>query len=136
MSLKELRASLEQRFAIQISNVALSKLLKNKLISFKLVKPSVQENNSKIVRQLRKIYVDKFLSDEWRMNELIYIDECSFNLWIRIRRGWKTKGKRLNSQIPNSRGSNISLVLVIAKSGPVHFNLIRDRLRKLHISNI
>ena len=75
------------------------------------VRPNVVEKNSERVRNLRNLHVTRLLDEGWRRQEMIFIDECSFNCWMRCHRGVKKLGKRLQVKIPNSRGANISLVL-------------------------
>lgn len=101
----------------------ISNFLHKQMISFKSARGSVEDKNSVRVKTMRKEYVEKFLNDGWRMRELVYIDESSFNLWMHSRKGWNKVGQRLNVKLPNCHGPTISLVMAIGKNGPIHFKL-------------
>ena len=130
MSLSDMVASLKEKNGTICCKATISNFLHGQMITFKSCRGVVEAKNSLRVRMLRKDYVKKFLFEKWRMSECIYIDECSFNLWLRSRKGWKKSGERLNVALPNSRGPNISLVLAISKNGPVHYKLITGSFKK------
>ena len=130
LSLTQMVDSVKEKNGTICCTATISNFLHGQMISFKSTRTHVENKNCIRVQTLRKEYVKKFLIQNWRMRECIYIDECSFNLWLRSRKGWKKSGERLNVTVPNSRGPNISLALAIAKNGPVYYKLITGSFTK------
>ena len=131
INLKEIVQFLHQKYVIQCCVTTISNFLHGKMITYKLSRGTVAEKNSERVKLLRKEYLMNSFIDVRRQKELIYIDECSFNLWLRCRRGWARSTQRLYHEIPNCRGPNISLVLAIGTNGPLHFELRKGAYNKI-----
>lgn len=99
----------------------ISKFLNKQMLSFTTAKKSVDDKNSLIVKTLRKEYVSKFMKEVWRMREVVYFNECGFNMWLRSRKG---------SMDLTQRGPRIRLVMAIGKRGPIHFELRKGSFSK------
>ena len=131
MSLKEMAAYVLGKYNIKCCATTISNFLHGKMLTYKLSRGTVAEKNSERVKGLRRSYLMDSICQIRRQKELIFIDECSFNLWLRCRRGWAKSSDRLYQILPNSRGQNISLVLAISVNGPVHFDIRKGSYTKI-----
>ena len=78
------------------------------------------------VKKDRREY-DRWLTTEALKENLIYVDECGFNLFTRRTRGRARIGQRAVRQVLNTRGKNLTLILAIFPSvGILYFELSHD----------
>jgi len=123
-TLSELKNFLQVQFNLTCSISTINRFLVGNFYSIKKVYGSVEEKNSERVKTLRMKYVENFQEKQWRSSQCIYIDEIGFNAWMRRTRGRSKIGTRINAIHPNSRGRNMSLIMVISKRGPVHHKIV------------
>jgi len=114
--IKELLSSME----INCSLKTITRFLHGQLITIKKARGCVQERNSERIKDSRYNYAYRYGTEGWKMRQCIYIDEMGFNLWTRRPYGRSKIGCPVNVIVPTNRGGNISLIMAISRSGPVH----------------
>ena len=122
-TLGEMKRYIEENSEINISESTISRFLTGKLITVKKIRGSVQERNSDRVKDLRFQYACRFMKEDWRMSQCVYIDEIGFNLWTSRQFGRSKRGIPVNIVIPTNRGKNMSLIMAIGRKGILLFKL-------------
>ena len=118
-TLEEMKKFLIEKYQLSPSVATISSILKNKHITHKSLRYSVEEKNSDREKEMRREYVDNYLRCGYMPSQCIYIDETGINLWTQRNFGRSSKGQRIyHKACP--RGPNISLVLAISNIGAVH----------------
>lgn len=146
ITLQELCTRLAVDFAINVSKQAVSRALTTKIgYTMKLLRMVPESRNCPTTIQARKIYAQRFLSDAPpdRRN-IVWVDECGFNLHLRRRCGRAKRGARASTVVATSRGANISVCAAMSEEGFLHEQLrpgpynapafcdfLRDLFRKL-----
>lgn len=69
--------------------------------------------NSERSKNLRKLYAIDFLNNFHNDMQNIFIDESGFNLHLRRRQGRSHRGQLVQQLVPQTRGTNISLIMAI-----------------------
>ena len=110
----------------RISLTSLANILDGQFISVKKLEDAPTDRNRFSVKEERRDFA-LWLTTEGINQNLVYVDESGFNLFIRRTRGRARIGQRAVRQVLNSRGKNLNLLLAI---GPISFSwscLLRDR---------
>jgi transposase len=121
--LHEIRQHFVENSQFICSTKTLSRYLEGKLISIKKARGTAEVSNTDRIKEDRFQYAFRYISQGWRKGKCVYIDEMGFNLWTRRQYGRSKIGCPVNITVPTNRGSNISLILAIRKTGPIYFEL-------------
>ena len=108
---------------LRISDVKIARVLDGRLVTLKLAGKEAdipEERNRPRVLLARQQYAQFFTSLGVNDN-IIYIDECGYNVFTRRSLGRAPRGQRVHRQVCGSRGRNVVLTLAISPSlGVVH----------------
>ena len=85
----------------------------------KLEDAPMDRNNLQVKEEHREFVL--LLTQEGINQNLLYVDECGFNLFTRRTRGRARVGQRAVRQVCNSRGKNINIILAISPSADCKF---------------
>jgi transposase len=113
LRIKDIRTRLAER-GITISKASICKYLSKLDISYKLVLPIPDRWNADPVVKARREYVLNFIALSSHCK--VFIDESSFNLHVRRRKGWSLRGEPAKlSLLP--KGGNTSLIASLFPTG-------------------
>jgi transposase len=109
LTLGQLSEKLVNSHSIAVSKQAISRALTRNGFTVKLLRTIPISRNCQSTLQSRKEYAQKFLGEAPSdTRNIIWIDECGFNLHIRRKFGRARMGRHASIEVPNSRGANIS----------------------------
>jgi transposase len=120
-TLECLKNKLMAEHGISVCKATLSKALTKIGFTVKLIRPMPLSRNSRDTVLSRKNYAEKFL-DEAPLDrrEIIWVDECGFNLHLRRKFGRARRGHHASLTVPNGRGQNISVCAAMSEEGLLH----------------
>ena len=132
ITLDEMRGKLVERFpdAAVPSTMTISRALDGELVSLKLLRSPTTQWNSQEVKRERKEYME-WLLHNMSLSNLIFMDECGFNIWTARTQGRSFKGQRAVRVVCGQRGRNLTLLLAVSpKFGLVHFTMTEGGMTK------
>ena len=101
----------------------IGKILDGMLYTVKLVRRCPAERNRPDVIQSRRQYAAWFLEEAIR-NQVVFVDECGFNIWTARSQGRALRGERAYRQVAGQRGNNITITLAVSSTfGLVHHSM-------------
>jgi len=104
--------------SISVSKQSVSKILTKLGITIKLLRAIPVSRNCPETLQARLEYGHKFLNDAPAdRKNIIWVDECGFNLHIRRKYGRSRRGEHATITVPNGRGRNISACAAMSEEG-------------------
>ena len=124
-TLAQIKAELQLKIPNEpaISIVSLCNILKSQLIIVKKLEDIPCQRNLDVVKDRRSKFAEWFLH-EGVNQELVFIDEAGFNLWLRRSKGRAPVGERAVRVVTGQRGANLTMTFVVSSShGIMHHNL-------------
>lgn len=106
-----LRVELPQKPHVCINSVA--NMLNGQLITMKKMEDAPAERNSPPTKESRQEFAEWMLQHGINQ-ELIFIDEAGFNLWLKRTRGRARRGHRAVRVVGGQRGPNITSVFAVS----------------------
>ena len=107
----------------RIHSRSVGKVLDGMLYTFKLVRRCPAERNRPDVIQSRREYAAWSLGEAIQ-RQIVFIDECGFNVWTARSQGRAPRGDRAYRQVSGQKGHNISIILVVSSTfGLVHHSM-------------
>ena len=101
----------------------IGKILDGMLYTVKLVRRCPAERNRPDVIQSRRQYAAWFLEEAIR-NQVVFADECGFNIWTARSQGRALRGERAYRQVAGQRGNNITITLAVSSTfGLIHHSM-------------
>lgn len=125
-TLKQINAQLRQTFPQKphISISTLATMLDGQLVAMKNLEDAPVERNSPDTKEERRQYAT-WLAAEGVNQNIVYVDECGFNLYTRRTRGRALVGQRAVRQVAASRGRNLNLLMAISPTvGVVYHEVV------------
>ena len=117
-TLQALCDRLSTDLSITVSKQSVSKVLTKLGITIKLLRAIPASRNCPETLQARLEYGHKFLNDAPAdRKNIIWVDECGFNLHIRRKYGRSRRGEHATITVPNGRGRNISACAAMSEEG-------------------
>lgn len=107
----ELHRRLPMKPRVSLSTVATA--LDGQLIHIKQLEDAPVERNSPATKEARRVHAQWLMAHGIHEN-LVYVDECGFNLFTRRTRGRAARGQRAVRQVAGSRGKHLNLIMAIA----------------------
>jgi transposase len=124
MTLEQLSAKLFTEHAISTCKATISKALTRIGFTVKLVRTIPLSRNCPATVLARKNYAQMFLGDAPPdRRDIVWVDECGFNLHLRRKFGRARRGDRANLSVANNRGQNISVCASMSEDGFIHEDL-------------
>jgi transposase len=127
LTLSQLRDRLMDELSIIVSTKSISNALDRIGFTTKLLRSLPISRNCPETVQARREYAQRFFSDAPPDHRnIIWVDECGFNLHLRRRFGRfgrARRGQRATIEVPNSRGHNISVCAAMSEEGFLHEHL-------------
>jgi len=112
----EVRLLLPNKPRICIST--LRKALQGQLITIKKLEHADQDRNSDQVKAARQMYAEWLLQNE---QEIIFVDESGFHLWLSRTRGRAVRGQRAVRVVGARKGPHFTLILAVSNQrGVIH----------------
>ena len=108
---RSLQERLPEKPRIHLQTVG--KVLDGIIYTFKLVRPCPAERNRPDVIQHRREYSAWFLGEAIQ-RQIVFIDECGFNVWTARSQGRALRGDRAYRQVSGQKGHNISIILAVS----------------------
>ena len=127
ITLKEMKSQMELQRPDwpHVTVQCISKALDGELITIKQLRNIPQQRNSDFVKLARREYM-LWWTEEAVHNQLVYVDECGFNLYTSRTQGRAERGFRAVRQIAMQRGQNITVSLAVSPQyGVVHYSIKR-----------
>ena len=101
------------------------KVLNGMLYTIKVVRRCPAERNIPGVIQSRRDYAAWFLGEAIQ-RQIVFIDECGFNVWTARSQGRAFRGDRAYRQVSGQKGRNYNISIIVAVSstfGLVHHSM-------------
>ena len=95
-----------------MSNTTVARCLNQRLIVIKKMEDAPGQRNTEATKERRREYALWILDDVAR--ELVFIDECGINLWLRRTRGRALRGQRAVRVVDGRRGQNFTVVFAVS----------------------
>lgn len=123
ISLKALKRKCEEHFSISVSQTTIFKYVKGFKYSLKRIHLLPERRNDEKSITERRIYSLKFLDYQADFGDanIIFIDECGFNVSMRPSRGRSIIGTPAVLVVPQIRSRNISICCAMNRSGIVYY---------------
>ena len=104
----------QEKFGEKISLESISRVLKKRRFSTKMMISVPAERNTRENIAKRKVFAQEMghIPEE----RLVYIDESPFNLHMNRKRGRSKKGRRAYNEVKGSRGANITVLAAFSAS--------------------
>ncbi len=104
-----------EKLGITVHISTVWKWIKRLNYTYKIVRPVPISRNIPPVKQERKLYAEWYtgIPIEVRYRNIIFVDESPFSLHMMRNRGRALRGKTPNITIPNSKGSNVTMILAV-----------------------
>ena len=137
LTLNEMRGKLVECFPDEVvpSTMTISRALDGALITLKLLRSPTTQWNSGDVKRERKEYTEWILQN-MAQTDLIFMDECGFNIWTARTHGRSFKGQRAVRVVCGQRGRNLTLLLAVSpKFGLVHYTMTEGGMTKEKFSD-
>ena len=99
-----------------VCDSTLHRMLKGQLITLKIMENVPAERNRDDVKQERRVHCEWLLQGQQgdgELDELIYVDEAGFNLWMARTRGRAPQGQRAVRIVGGRRGPKFTAILTI-----------------------
>jgi transposase len=114
ITLDQMRLKLLSRFpGLALSKTSFYRFVRTEcVLSMKKIEKHVESRSSDATIEKRKAKVEEWLQDADMdfMKNCVFLDEAGFNLHLSRTRGWSPKGSRCVIEVPNSKGSNITIL--------------------------
>jgi transposase len=132
-TLQYLARKLSEELRISVCNATLSKALNRIGFTIKLLRAMPVSRNCPSTVLARKQYAVNFLGEAPpdRRN-IVWVDECGFNLHLRRKYGRARRGERASIEVANSRGQNISVCAGMSEDGFLHEFLRPGAFNAIH----
>jgi transposase len=125
MTLRQIKTRLSEQFGIFVSEKTVSLSLTKCGFTFKLVRALPTARNTPEAIISRRQYAEMFLRDAPAdQRNIIWVDECGFNLYLRRKHGRARIGQRATITVPNNRGQNQSVCAAMSSEGFLHYSHI------------
>nr|XP_022911119.1 uncharacterized protein LOC111422125 [Onthophagus taurus] len=121
LTLKDLSNRVHNEFELRVSINTIKNWLDGKLFSLKKIRPHVANINTYENKVKRREYVEKLLESRGNGRDLIWIDECNFNLYCRRNEGRSKIGHRAHVVVPASKGNNLHCIGAMCSTQIVSF---------------
>ena len=129
-TLEEMRSFLLEKFNIALSTTTIMRHLDGAMITLKAVRTVPFQWNSEDVKEARLIFAN------WMMatgvaSQLVYTDECGFNIWTARNQGRSARGCRAVRMVEGQRGRNLTVCLAVSPQfGLVHHSIVNGGMTK------
>ena len=135
-TLNEMRVKLLELFPHSpVSNTTISRNLDASLITLKLLRTTPTSWNMAEVKEERHAFAEWMVAAGIHKN-LIFVDECGYNLWTARTQGRSARGARAVRVACSQRGQNLTLCLAVSPSyGLVHHMLLTGGMSKDRFSD-
>lgn len=135
-TLNEMRAKLLQLFPhSKVSTTTISRNLDASLITLKLLRTNPTTWNAADVKEDRRTFAEWMIVAGIHKN-LIFVDECGFNLWTARTQGRSSRGSRAVRIVCSQRGQSVTLCLAVSPTyGLVHHMLLTGGMTKEKFSD-
>ena len=124
--------------AANICNQTIARILEGHLITLKCAGKEADipvERNTPRTIQNRQAYAQWF-TDLGANDNVVYIDECGYNVYTRRLQGRAPIGQPVRQQVLGNRGKNVNLTLAInANVGLVHYSLSAETTTRVSFQN-
>lgn len=125
ITLHELKSKLASEIGVVVTEKTISRALTKIGFTCKLLRAIPLSRNCPATIQSRKDYAQKYLGEAPPDHRnIVWVDECGFNLHLRRKFGRARKGDRASVGVANSRGRNISVCAAMSEEG-----FLYERLR-------
>ena len=125
MTLRAMKEHLAEKIGVWVTEKTVSKALTKNGYTFKLIRLLPISRNTIDTISARKSYAEMFLRDAPAdQRNVIWVDECGFNLHVRRKHGRARSGERATVQVANSRGRNQSICAAMSNEGLLHHSHI------------
>lgn len=131
MTLREIQEKLVEQFgnAAAFSLKTISRILDGFLYTVKLVRDVPTERNAPRVKQSRHEYARWYL-ETGQFLQLVFLDECGYNLWTRRQYGRAVRGGRCFRQTGGQRGRNITLCMALSLEGVIYHEFVTESMNR------
>lgn len=121
-TLEEMRSFLMERHeGLSISTTTIMRHLDGALMTLKLCRTVPFQWNSQDVKTERREFA-QWMMTTGVLSQLVYTDECGFNVWTARNHGRSAKGCRAVRMVDGQRGRNLTVCLAVSPQfGLVHF---------------
>jgi len=135
-TLNEMRVKLLELFPHSpVSTTTVSRNLDASLITLKLLRTTPTSWNTAEVKEERGVFAEWMVAAGIHKN-LIFVDECGYNLWTARTQGRSIQGTRAVRVACSQRGQNLTLCLAVSPSyGLVHYMLFTGGMTKERFSD-
>ena len=97
----------------RVNSRTVGKILDGMLYTRKLARRCPAERNRPDVVERRRAYAAWFL-EEAIENQVVFVDECGFNIWTARSHGRSTRGDRAYRQVFGQKSPNITITLAVS----------------------
>ena len=113
-----------------MSLTTISRALDGSLITLKLLRSVPTQWNADDVKSERVEYVNWYFQ-EGTQREIVFVDECGFNIWTSRTQGRSARGSRAVRIVSGSRGKNLTVCLAVSpRLGKIHFTFVDGGMTK------
>jgi len=109
-----------------IEKSCLAATMDGMLYSVKSLTTIPEQRNSDRVKGQRKTYADWFLQEAVLVPNLVFLDECGFNLWTCRTRGRSRIGLPATRVVAGQRGQNTTLLLAVSCTRGINLHKFYD----------
>lgn len=132
LTLRQMKARLSEQFGISVSEKTVSYYVTKSGFTFKMVRALPMARNTPEAVILRRQYAEMYFRDApTDQRNIIWVDECGFNLHLRRKHGRARNGERATVTIPNNRGQNQSICAAMSSEGFLHQSQISGAFNAL-----
>ena len=133
ITLREIRLRMRNEHANfpDVCEETISRHLDGQLITTKILRMITPDWNRPDVKLLRREYA------QWKMeianhDQLVFVDECGFNLWTSRTKGRSPVGQRAVRIVNRQRGANLTVCIAVSpRYGLVHYMFVRGGMTKI-----
>jgi transposase len=124
ITLRELKYKLAGDLGISVTEKTVSRALTKIGYTVKILRVIPLSRNCPETIQARLEYAQRYLGDAPPDHKnIVWVDECGFNLHLRRRFGRARRGDRASVTVANGRGRNISVCAAMSEEGFLHERL-------------
>lgn len=128
-TIKNLRKNITRIFNVTIGKSRVYEILNEEKISYKKISNKIVHKNVKHMKiKVKELKKEIQSSDS---NNVISIDESSFDTNLRKIKGWNVKGKKVIKECKDSQRKRLTLILGISKNNITGYKLIDGSANKI-----
>lgn len=128
-NVNNLKKNINKKFNRSICKSRLYGILKEENITCKKISNKIIHKNPKTLK--RKIKELKNEISKHNSDDIISIDESSFDTFLRKSKGWNIKGKRITSNFKDTQRKRFTLILGVTKNKVIGFKLVNGSANKI-----